>query len=135
MQKKMSRALFILLIACQLFACKKERDDKGPLVNFTAPFDGQSFTVNENMLVRADISDETGISSVVITLVDAGKIPVHTSLTVPVSSPKGTINTIYSLDNIHLESGLYYVMITASDGKNDSHTYQPVYITAIPRVL
>jgi hypothetical protein len=91
--------------------------------------------VYDDVAVSADISDETKISSVSVTLVDVNHIPVHTSVSASVTSPSMTLNISYPLDNIHLESGQYALLITASDGKNDSHTYQPILITAVPKVL
>jgi hypothetical protein len=135
MQKNILKMCFVVFLVTGLCACKKDRDEYGPKVAFHAPFDSQNFMVNANIAVSADITDETKITSVSVTLVDGNHIPVHASISVPVTSPSMTLNMSYPLDNIHLESGMYSLMITASDGKNDSHTYQPITITAVPRAL
>ncbi|MCW3104401.1 MAG: hypothetical protein JWO09_2841 [Bacteroidetes bacterium] len=132
--KSLKAALFFLMLAA-LFSCKKETDEAGPEVSFHTPFDNQSFMVYDNVPVSASISDESKITSVSVTLVDVNHIPVHTSVSTSVTSPSMTLSLSYPLDNIHLESGSYALLITASDGKNDSHTYQPILITAVPKAL
>ncbi|MDF2438716.1 MAG: hypothetical protein K0Q95_3092 [Bacteroidota bacterium] len=123
-------ACFLLLISC-----KKEKDEKGPVITFITPFDNQGFGVYDVVHVKAEIKDETKISNVGVTLVDANYSPMQASIQVNISSPSGIVNVDYEINNIHLESGLYYMMITASDGNNDSHEYQPINIAAIPRML
>lgn len=131
----MYRIIFIFCLAVCLCSCKKDTDEKGPEVTFQAPLDNQSFNAFADVNVNATVSDETEITSVVVSLVDINHVSVHVSVSVPVTSPSMTVNISYPLNNIHLESGMYYLMITASDGKNESHTYQPITITAIPKAL
>jgi hypothetical protein len=127
--------ILIFLLVVQFFSCKKETDENGPKVNFSSPFDNQNFMVYDNIPVKAYITDETSISSVAVTLVNDAHVPVHRSISVPVSSPSMSMDLSYPLDNVHLESGQYYLMVTASDGKNISHSYQPVTLTGVPRQL
>jgi hypothetical protein len=123
--------LFFLLF----FSCKKELDEYGPVVTIYSPFENQSFSVYDTMLVNASVTDETNITAVSVSLVDINYIPVHKSVNAEVSHPPMTVDILYPLDNIHLLSGKYYLMITASDGKNDSRTFCPVMITAVPKQL
>jgi len=116
-----------------LFSCKKDTDDFGPAVVFNTPYENQYFNVNDVVQVNASVSDENKITAVSIRLVDADLNALHTSISVPVLSPSMTVNTHYALDNIHLESGIYYILITASDGKNDSYTSRKIHITGIPK--
>ncbi|MBA3706623.1 MAG: hypothetical protein H0W84_12210, partial [Bacteroidetes bacterium] len=125
---------FLLFILC-LFSCKKEKDDLEPSVTFIIPNENQSFKVNDNILVQATVRDDKHLSSLSISLLDANQSAAHISVTVPVSSPSMTISAYYPLNNIHLESGLYHLEISAPDGVNVSHTYRTIYINALPRVL
>ena len=127
--------LFCLIHITFFFSCKKKTDDNfGPEVTITSPAENQSYNVLDVIQVKASVTDETQITSLSICLVDINHSVVIPALAIPVSSPAMNINTQYALDNIHLETGLYYLLITASDGKNDSHTYQKIYLTAIPKV-
>jgi hypothetical protein len=125
----------ILLCFLIFTSCKKEKDEKGPEVTFISPFDNQGFNVYDNVHVKAEIKDETEVRNVVVALVDVNYVPMQPAIQVNVSSPSGIVDVSYTIDEIHLESGLYYIMITASDGHNDSHEYQPIRVTSVPRVL
>lgn len=135
MQQNRSYLFFFLCSVLCLFSCKKDKDDFGPSVSFITPYENQFFNVNDIVPVKASVSDETKITALSISLVDVNLNPAHVSIAIPVSSPSMTINATYELDNIHLESGVYFILITASDGKNDSYTYRKIYIGAIPKVI
>ena len=135
MPKIFLRNTLIFILSLQLFACKKEKDEDGPKITFITPLDYENYATYDIISFRADISDETRIATANITLVDENYVPVHTTLPFTVTSPAMTVNTTYALDNIHLTTGLYYLMITATDGDNDSRAYKPVHITGIPKTL
>lgn len=118
-----------------LFACKKEGDTQPPVITISVPVYNQAFNVGDELIVQGNVSDESSLKKVAITLLNEQEQPVHRTLSVDVSSNDQVINTSYLLDNIHLESGAYKLCIFASDGTNDVNTYIPVYIIAIPRVL
>jgi len=135
MQNSLLRNILLLILPFQLLSCKKDVDEDGPEITFNTPFENQSFEVYEHIAVSAEIKDETKIQSVTITLVDVNFIPVHNSLSVPVTSPQMSVNTTYELDNIHLASGSYYLQIAATDGKNDARVYRQVIINGVPKAL
>ncbi|MGZ4078592.1 MAG: hypothetical protein ACXVED_10335 [Bacteroidia bacterium] len=128
-------SLVVILITF-LFSCKKDDDVTGPKVIFNNPIENQVFNVFGNVTVNASVTDETKIASLSVSLVDASQQLVHVTIPITVtSSPSMTFNMLYTLDNIHLESGVYYIMISASDGKNDTHAYQKINLVAVPKVL
>lgn len=135
MRRNCTRILFFLMFTISLVACKKDSDSFGPTITLSSPGENQFFNVNDVISVKASISDEVRITAVSIKLVDEQQRTSHKTLAVPVSSPSMTINTTYLLDNIHLESGIYYLLITATDGKNDSRLFRKIYIGAIPKVV
>lgn len=135
MGKRISDYLFVFLLSTTFLACKKEKDEYGPSTSFITPVENQSFNVNDDVLVQASIQDEYKITSVSVGLLNAQYQSVHSNVSVPVSSPSMNVNMYYSLNNIHLETGYYYIEIFATDGTNDSRKYQRIYITAIPRII
>lgn len=125
--------VFLSLIS--LFSCKKDVDEKGPEIKFNTPTENQTFNVYDYVTVNATVTDDVKISSVAVSLLDVNQNYAHITLPVTVSSPSMTLNMAYFLDNIHLETGFYYIKITASDGTNDSHKFQKIYLIAVPKVL
>ena len=118
-----------------MFSCKKDNDESGPKITFNTPVENQTFNVYDYVTVNATVTDETKITEVSVSLLDANENYAHVSIPVSVSSPSMTVNLQYYLDNIHLETGFYYIKISASDGKNDSHKYQKIYLIAVPKAL
>jgi hypothetical protein len=126
--------LFLLLLG-GLFSCKKDKDVTAPKISFNTPIENQSFNVFDYVTVNASVSDETHLESVNVRLLDVNHSPVHVIVPVSVTGSSMTINVPYLLDNIHLETGIYYIMISASDGEHDAFAYRRIYIVAVPRTL
>lgn len=126
---------FVFLLIITLFSCKKDIDKIGPKITFNTPIENQTFNVYDYVTVNATVTDDTKITSVSVSLLDASENYAHVIVPVTVSSPSMTLNLQYSLDNIHLETGFYYIKISASDGKNDSYKFQKIYLIAVPKAL
>jgi hypothetical protein len=127
--------LIIFLLLTGLFSCKKDTDGKAPLITINNPILNQSFNVFDYITVNASVSDETQLTSISVSLMDVNDNYAHVSLPVTVTSSSMTFNLQYLLDNIHLETGIYYIKITASDGENDSNVFQKIYLIALPKQL
>ena len=126
---------FIVLSLLFLHACKKDKDITGPTVEINTPIDNQTFNVLDVIIVSGAVSDDTKITSVTVSLVDAQQHVAHVSVSASVTSPTMSYSVQYPLDNIHLESGTYYILVTASDGANDTRKYCKINLIAVPRVL
>ena len=85
-----------------LFACKKEGDTQPPVITISVPVYNQAFNVGDELIVQGNVSDESSLKKVAITLLNEQEQPVHRTLSVDVSSNDQIINTSYLLDNIHL---------------------------------
>ena len=127
--------LTALVINTCCFSCKKDQDVTAPKITLSSPVENQSFSVYDYVPVAATVTDETKIAAVSITLLDFDHNPVHVTIPLSVSASPMSINFQYLLDNIHLENGLYFIMITASDGEHDAHIYRQIYISAVPKAL
>lgn len=131
-------SIYFLAISLLLAGCKKDSDDFGPKITINAPFENQGFSVYDDIYITGNATDETKVMKINISLVDANYNAVHKTIPVILSSTSSqslAFNAYYLLDNIHLESGLYFLKISASDGKNDSKTYRQLFITAVPKAV
>lgn len=125
----------VLLSISIFFSCKKDVDERGPEITFNTPFENQTFNVNSYVTVNATVTDNVKISAVSVSLLDASQNFAHITVPASVASPSMTLNMHYLLDNIHLETGFYYIKISASDGENDSQKFQKIYLIAVPKAL
>jgi len=127
--------LLIFLMLTGLISCKKDKDETGPVITFNTPVENQSFNVYDYVAVNASITDDTRLTAVSVSLLDANENFAHVSVPVPFTSPSMTLNFQYLLDNIHLETGIYYIKISATDGENNSNVFQKIYLIEVPKQL
>ncbi len=83
-------------------------------------------------MVSGSASDENSLKSVSIKLVDANSATAQNSISVDVSSNSVTFQKDYYLYDIHIETGIYYIVVTASDGVSDTRVYRKIQITEVP---
>ncbi len=127
---------YLIVLGLVFFlGCKKDADKTAPIVDITIPLENQTFNVMDVISVTGSVNDETQITSVAVSLLNEQQQVAHVSVSATVSSPSMNFNVQYPLDDIHLESGIYYIMVTASDGKNDTRKYLKINLIAVPRVL
>ena len=133
--KLVFRASFFLFIFF-LISCKKDKKDTiAPGISCFAPATGQHFNMYDTITVNATVSDNEHLSFVNVTLTDLNHTPLQPSYSVPIQSAGFTFNIKYILTQFHLQTGGYYLQITADDGYNTASFYQPITITESPTLL
>ncbi|MDQ3047531.1 MAG: hypothetical protein M3R27_08300 [Bacteroidota bacterium] len=125
---------FLLLLPF-FFSCKKDKDTEAPDITINTPYENQFYSVFDVINVTASVSDNKQLTEVSVNLLNADQVPAYLTFPINVSSPSASVNFAYALDDIHLEGGMYYLHIFATDGENDAHAYQKIYIAAVPKVL
>jgi len=132
LKKLVSYTAFSLLIFF-LGACKKEKKDTtSPLISISSPASGQTYNMFDTLLVTAHVSDETQLTSVVVSLNDLNNIPVQNTVPVTLQGKDFTFSIKYILTEYHLQSGFYNLSITANDGSNSHQAIRQVYINESP---
>lgn len=136
----MKRIVFNILGSLMIFtllvveSCRKDKGDSSPPeIVISNPFDGQQFSEGDTVQVDFSISDNNSVSTITVTLVDANLSPALPSLTVSPTSANASYTVLYPLNDIHLNSGLYYISVGASDGYNSLSKYRKVNISASPK--
>jgi hypothetical protein len=114
MFKPMLIGIFLLFI----FSCSKDKDETAPVINVTAPVNGQFINGKDTVKVLATISDDKNLDWVKVSLNNSNGIAVISTTTENPSDKNYQLNTSYFVDDVHLASGLYYFDISASDGEN-----------------
>ncbi len=118
-----------------LGACRKEKDTDPPVITVSAPSEGTVYQVPATIPVQAGISDEKKLESVRVQLVDENQYPLaETDVSASLANPFD-LSTWLEADDIHLETGTYYVRVSASDGVNTSSRYIGIKLLAVPKVL
>lgn len=123
-----------ILILSIVFSCKKG-DEKPPVISVNSPFENQHFSVFDTVEVVATISDETSLKYIQVVLTNSKQVRILNTVTIEPSANAVTIKVPYHLSDFFLESGLYYMLIKASDGINFKNQYISIYINEIQKNL
>jgi hypothetical protein len=127
--------LGFILLMLSFSSCKKEKDESSPTIAISSPVENQVYNVYDYIHLVASITDDTKITAASVTLEDVNHVIVNSSVSLSVSSPTMSVDINYYIENIHIESGTYYLDVFANDGIHDTHAYLKINIIAVPKVL
>jgi hypothetical protein len=126
------RNIIFILICVFLLGCKKEIDGNPPIISISSPTVFSNFDVFDFVAVIASVTDETNLEAVTVDIQDASFNNVVPKIAINVTANSVDINQSIHLNDIHLESGVHYLKIWASDGTNEKSEYKQINITGVP---
>ncbi|PIP54043.1 MAG: hypothetical protein COX07_07460 [Bacteroidetes bacterium CG23_combo_of_CG06-09_8_20_14_all_32_9] len=130
--------LFIALLITVLmliFSCRKEKKNDPPVISVYFPLPDIALNAIDSVRVIATISDDSGPLIVSIYIANEQMQAFTTSLVKSFSGNELNVDEFYFFNNKYFESGFYYLVIHADDGKNVVNKFIKVYITGITRIL
>lgn len=124
----------VLLVLClqMIFSCKK-KDEHPPSVVFISPNVGTIYNVFDTVHTRFSATDETGLAHVFAQILDENFIPIGSSEAVNINSSNSEGSADLVIDNKLLATGNYYVLVSASDGNNETREFREIRIIALPK--
>lgn len=125
--------LFFSVVA--LFSCKKKKDEQYPNIQILKPVLQSQHSIFDYVPVAANVSDDKRLTFVKVDLLFENLQTAKNLLSFHPNKKDFSFDEFFHLDDIYLESGNYYVKVTASDGFNTRAAYQPILINGIPREL
>ncbi len=96
-------------------SCTKETSADYPTVQITSPYSGASYNVPGTIQITGHVSDSKPLTSVSVYIANGQNTPVEESVQIPITSDNINISCSYSLNDIHMTGGEYYVTIRASN--------------------
>ncbi len=130
MERKITILFFGLILG--LYSCHKDSGSDYPKVLISSPYSMEYFNVPGTIQVTGSASDSKTLTSVTVYLATSLNSPVEQVVQLPVTSNNMNVSCAYTLNDIHLASGKYYMTITTSNGTNVSSAFQEVYVTGVP---
>jgi hypothetical protein len=119
----MKKLLFLFLsFSLALVSCKK-KDEISPSVQITSPNEYSNHNVLDTLAVVGTISDNEHLEYVKLSLLNEDNITVASVVTIFPETKEYSLNREFIIDNILLESGDYNLLVTASDGENETRKY------------
>lgn len=130
------RFWLVLALLLILFSCRKKEDDVYPTVQIITPSAGTSFDVFDSILASVKVSDDQHLELVqldVITESNAFALPAEQRT--EFDSLDETVNIVIEIDDVHLESGTYFLRAMVSDGTNEQFAFREIQIIEAPLQL
>ena len=133
MNLKHSRYLIISLLIIIITSCKKEVNSD-PQIVIISPTENQQFNVLDTIQVKCIVCDDNGIENIKTVLVNESLIPVLNPVNYyPQTENKNIdLEILYPLDDIHLESGKYFILVRAFDGTHFKNKYVSINLDEVP---
>ena len=125
-------AFFVLICALSIGSCKK-KDSVPPNVAIYLPAEGQLFNVFDTVTTQFSVDEETNLEYVSAQIVDDNFIPIGQSQSINFNEIFFSRTADLVLENKLLETGDYYVLITASDGTNETREFRKIGVIALPK--
>jgi hypothetical protein len=123
--------LFLCLFS-GIYSCTKDSSPDYPSVQITQPYSLATFNVPGTIQVTGHASDSKTLTSLTVYIANGQNEPVEQKVPVNITSNNMNFTCSYSLDDIHMASGQYYMTVSASNGTNTGSAFQQIYIDAVP---
>ena len=119
----MKKLLFLFLsLSVVLLSCNK-KDEISPNIQITSPNEYSNHDVLDTLAVVGTISDNEQLEYVKLSLLNENNVTVASVITLFPETKEYSLNHEFIIDNILLESGDYNLLVTASDGENETREY------------
>ena len=113
-------------------SCKKDEDNSAPVISVVNPQENSSFNTFDTLYIQANLSDDRNLTFVSVELLNNDLISVVSPFGRNLNSSSYNLNAQLIIDNIHLTSGIHYILITAKDEVNTSRTYIKIFVNGLP---
>src|SRR5690606_28411159 len=105
----------LIILSIGLAGCRKEKEDRGPVIEIASPAAGTTLHVPDTLAVLVTVSDDEMVTSVRITLEDHNGIPIAPSIVEEVNAPGATLQRQIIVSEPMIEAGSYSLAVRASD--------------------
>ncbi len=130
MIRNISIAIFCIVLG--LYSCKKDSSPDYPSVQISSPYSLATFNVPGTIYVTGHVTEAKTLTSVSVYIANNQNIPVEQTVPITITSNNMDFSCSYTLNDIHLASGQYYLTVAASNGTNIGTAFQKIYIDAVP---
>lgn len=127
------RLFGLLLIIIVFFSACEKTDETAPSLSVITPIDNEAYSVGESIHITGSASDESTIESIKIVLWDNLNKPALPAKYIHPESNAYTIDLIYLISDSLLETGNYQLLVSATDGKNETRVFRNISISGVEK--
>ena len=118
-----------------IVGCRKEKKNAPPIITVSLPQAEITLNAIDSVRVKTSINDDFGPLTISIYITDA-QMQVHTAKLIRTTTEnKIALDELYFFSNKYLQSGIYYLVVNANDGKNNVNNFIKIHILEIPKIL
>ena len=126
------RLVLAALVAVVAVSCKKEEEERAPMVTIVAPGNGFDLSVPATLNVVADVSGEQDIDEVSFTITDANGVPIMEPFSVVPASNPARLEVGIQITSDLIADGDYTLTVQASSGDARGKDYAEIDIIGAP---
>lgn len=127
--------LFAFIIIFLTVACKKESDEIPPTIEVFKPVKNSSYNTFDTISIQALLKDEVGLKFGSAELQDANLVTVLPPSSFNINTQEYQMNTSLIINNIHLNSGKFYILVTAKDEVNTTRSFTEIHVNGLPFIV
>lgn len=125
---------FGLVILVLLFiSCKKNKKNDPPVITISSPYQGMQMAVTDTIKVIGEITDDKLISHISIYLIDVNLAKVSDAVDLNPDKNSFHLAEDYILSNQSIPTGKYYLVVEATDEKNNVKKFIELNIAETPK--
>ncbi len=128
------RKLFIYILLLILVSCQK-KDENPPILLVSSPNAMSNYSVLDHISVEGNVIDDKDIDWIQIQLLNANLNSVAEEVVLYTDVLDFDFSQSIHIADIHLNSGKYYLKVSASDGHNEVSQFIEINISEIPLEL
>lgn len=125
---------FSICIILLFSSCKKNDENKAPVITIVSPGEGTSFNIDQEIMVEINVSDDVEIKFIKVGVKDENSIAITPSQTIQVNEKTVAKKIRFALDQSTAKSGKSFVTILANDGEKETKKYVEIIINEVPKV-
>ncbi|HPF91101.1 MAG TPA: Ig-like domain-containing protein [Flavobacteriales bacterium] len=125
-------ALAAVFIASLFGSCRKDKDERPPVVEILLPVPGTTIAIPDTILVRVQVSDDHQLTGLAVELLNVDGAVVGSAGTINLDGSTGTYERTLVITDERLPTGTYTIAARATDGTNDGRAFRQVNILEAP---
>lgn len=112
-------------------SCKKHKDETLPVINILSPAEEIFISAVDTFNVKALISDNENLESISVVVLDIDQKQVSDIQSVNPSENPFNLDIDHIINDRYLESGQYYIQVSATDGVNLKKEFVKINLTSV----
>lgn len=129
----MTKILILLSFIILITSSCKEKEFPPPFIEVYSPSHLQSYTIGDSISINANISSQSMLEFIKISLVNTNLINVNPVMSISPTAENYSLTLQYPISNTSISSGQYYLIIEAANSSASEKAYISINISSIPK--